>query len=47
MLWINMPALPVGRDAVRRRQGFGLRLRRRPEALEAYLNTRAVSIMNV
>ena len=30
MLWINRPAAPSARDAVRRRQGFGLRLRRRP-----------------
>jgi acyl-CoA reductase-like NAD-dependent aldehyde dehydrogenase len=30
MLWINQPAMPVARNAVRRRQGFGLRLGRRP-----------------
>ena len=30
MLWMNMPAHAVGRDALRRRQGFGLRLGGRP-----------------
>ena len=35
----------LGRDALRRRQGFGLRLRGRPGGAGGYLNTRAVSIM--
>ena len=30
MLWINQPATPTPGDAFRRREGFGLRLGRRP-----------------
>jgi succinate-semialdehyde dehydrogenase/glutarate-semialdehyde dehydrogenase len=45
---VDQPARTgLARDALRRRQGFRLRQRRRPEALDAYLNTKAVSTLIV
>jgi succinate-semialdehyde dehydrogenase/glutarate-semialdehyde dehydrogenase len=45
---VDQPArAAAARDALRRRQGLRLRLGGRPGALEAYLNSRAVSIANV
>ena len=47
MLWINMPALPSAEMPFGGVKDSGYGSEGGPEALEAYLNSRAVSIMNV
>ena len=47
MLWINMPAMPSAEMPFGGVKDSGYGSEGGPEAVEAYLNTRAVSIMNV
>jgi succinate-semialdehyde dehydrogenase / glutarate-semialdehyde dehydrogenase len=47
MLWINMPAMPSAEMPFGGIKDSGYGSEGGPESLEAYLNTRAVSIMNV
>ena len=47
MLWINMPAMPTAEMPFGGVKDSGYGSEGGPEAMEAYLNTRAVSIMNV
>ena len=47
MLWMNMPALPTAEMPFGGIKDSGYGSEGGPEALEAYLNTRAVSVMNV
>jgi succinate-semialdehyde dehydrogenase/glutarate-semialdehyde dehydrogenase len=47
MLWINMPAMPSAEMPFGGIKDSGYGSEGGPEALEAYLNTRAVAVMNV
>jgi succinate-semialdehyde dehydrogenase/glutarate-semialdehyde dehydrogenase len=47
MLWMNMPALPTAEMPFGGIKDSGYGSEGGPEALEAYLNTRAVTVMNV
>jgi succinate-semialdehyde dehydrogenase / glutarate-semialdehyde dehydrogenase len=47
MLWINMPALPTAEMPFGGIKDSGYGSEGGPEAMEAYLNTRAVTVMNV
>lgn len=47
MLWINMPAMPTAEMPFGGIKDSGYGSEGGPEALEAYLNTRAVTVMNV
>jgi succinate-semialdehyde dehydrogenase / glutarate-semialdehyde dehydrogenase len=47
MLWINMPAMPSAEMPFGGIKDSGYGSEGGPESLEAYLNTRAVSVMNV
>ncbi len=47
MLWINMPAMPSAEMPFGGVKDSGYGSEGGPEAIEAYLNTRAVSVMNV
>jgi succinate-semialdehyde dehydrogenase/glutarate-semialdehyde dehydrogenase len=47
MLWINMPAMPSAEMPFGGVKDSGYGSEGGPEALEAYLNTRAVAVMNV
>src|SRR5690606_32517652 len=47
MLWINMPAMPSAEMPFGGVKDSGYGSEGGPEALDAYLNARAVSIMNV
>jgi len=47
MVWINMPAMPSAEMPFGGIKDSGYGSEGGPEALEAYLNTRAVSVMNV
>ena len=47
MLWVNMPAMPTAEMPFGGLKDSGYGSEGGPEAMEAYLNSRAVSIMNV
>jgi succinate-semialdehyde dehydrogenase/glutarate-semialdehyde dehydrogenase len=47
MLWINMPAMPTAEMPFGGIKDSGYGSEGGPEAMEAYLNTRAVTVMNV
>ena len=47
MLWVNQPALPLPKMPFGGVKDSGYGSEGGPEALEAYLNSRAVSIANV
>jgi succinate-semialdehyde dehydrogenase/glutarate-semialdehyde dehydrogenase len=47
MLWVNMPAMPSAEMPFGGVKDSGYGSEGGPEALEAYLNTRAVAVMNV
>ena len=47
MLWINMPAMPSAEMPFGGVKDSGYGSEGGPEAIEAYLNARAVSVMNV
>jgi succinate-semialdehyde dehydrogenase / glutarate-semialdehyde dehydrogenase len=47
MLWMNMPAMPTAEMPFGGIKDSGYGSEGGPEALEAYLNTRAVTVMNV
>lgn len=47
MLWINMPAMPSAEMPFGGMKDSGYGSEGGPEAMEAYLNTRAVTVMNV
>ena len=47
MLWMNMPAMPSAEMPFGGIKDSGYGSEGGPEALEAYLNTRSVSIMNI
>ena len=47
MLWVNQPAAPFPEMPFGGLKDSGYGSEGGPEALEAYLNTRAVSLMNV
>ena len=47
MLWVNMPAMPSAEMPFGGVKDSGYGSEGGPEAMEAYLNSRAVSIMNV
>jgi succinate-semialdehyde dehydrogenase/glutarate-semialdehyde dehydrogenase len=47
MLWINMPALPSAEMPFGGIKDSGDGSEGGPEAVEAYLNARAVAVMNV
>jgi succinate-semialdehyde dehydrogenase/glutarate-semialdehyde dehydrogenase len=47
MLWVNMPAMPTAEMPFGGIKDSGYGSEGGPEALEAYLNTRAVTVMNV
>jgi len=47
MLWINMPAMPSAEMPFGGIKDSGYGSEGGPEAMEAYLNTRAVTVMNV
>jgi succinate-semialdehyde dehydrogenase/glutarate-semialdehyde dehydrogenase len=47
MLWINQPALPSAEMPFGGLKDSGYGSEGGPEALETYLNTRAISIANV
>jgi len=47
MLWMNMPAMPSAEMPFGGIKDSGYGSEGGPEALEAYLNTRSVAIMNV
>ncbi len=47
MLWVNMPAMPSAEMPFGGIKDSGYGSEGGPEAMEAYLNTRAVTVMNV
>jgi succinate-semialdehyde dehydrogenase/glutarate-semialdehyde dehydrogenase len=47
MLWVNMPAMPTAEMPFGGIKDSGYGSEGGPEAMEAYLNTRAVTVMNV
>jgi succinate-semialdehyde dehydrogenase/glutarate-semialdehyde dehydrogenase len=47
MLWINMPAMPSAEMPFGGVKDSGYGSEGGPEAMEAYLNTRSVTIMNI
>ncbi|MDT4836681.1 Alpha-ketoglutaric semialdehyde dehydrogenase [compost metagenome] len=47
MLWVNMPAMPSAEMPFGGLKASGYGSEGGPEAMEAYLNARAISIMNV